>query len=127
MTYQIYFIPKGAPEDSRGHTLFDIEYFLIHGERDKDKWFSDISCLPIVEGIAYFLKDAFADTNFNLEEFIKDANDIQEFRGCLFEYFYNKPKPMEEAHYFHYNVFGKILKEAVNSFAEKYGLYVNID
>ena len=28
MTYQIYYIPKGEQNNSRGYTLFDIEYKL---------------------------------------------------------------------------------------------------
>ena len=29
MTYQIYYIPKGEQNNSRGYTLFDIEYLII--------------------------------------------------------------------------------------------------
>ena len=126
MTYQIYYIPKGMQNNSRGYTLFDIEYYQEQSINSKD-WYSEIDCLPVVEGIAYFLKDAFNDKDFIFEDFVKESDEIQEIRGLLFECYDNKPKSHIDAHHFHYHIFGKVLKEKIDAFCDKYGLHVNID
>ena len=127
MTYQIYYMPKDFTRNSRGYTMFDIEYYKIPSQT-KDKWFSDISCLPCVEGLTHFLKDKFnEDINFDIEEFTKAAIEIQEVRGLLYESFNNTPKENKEANHFHYNVFGETLEKLLNNFADKYGLYINKD
>ena len=126
MVYQIYYIPKGEQNNSRGYTLFDIEYYLEQSDRSKD-WYSEIRCLPIVKGIAYFLKDAFSSKGFMFEAFVKEANEVQEIRGLLYERYGNKPKSHTDAFHFHHHIFGKVLKEMINTFANKYGLFVNVD
>ena len=126
MTYQIYYIPKGEENNSRGYTLFDIEYYKKQSDKTKD-WYSEIHCLPIVEGIAYFLKDTLNSKDFIFEDFVKESDEIQEIRGLLYERYDNKPKPNIDANHFHYHVFGQILKEKIDKFANKYGLFVNTD
>lgn len=126
MTYQIYYIPKGEQNNSRGYTLFDIEYYQEQSDRSKD-WYSEIDCLSVVEGIAYFLKDSFKNKDFIFEDFVKDADEIQEIRGLLYERYNNKPQSLMDARHFHYHIFGKVLKGMVDAFANKYGLFVNID
>lgn len=126
MVYQIYYIPRGEQNNSRGYTLFDIEYYQNQSDITKD-WYSEIHCLPMVEGIARFLKDALNNKDFIFEDFVKDADEIQEIRGLLYERYDNKPKPSIDAHHFHYHIFGKVLKEKIYEFSNKYGLYVNID
>lgn len=126
MTYQIYYIPKGEQNNSRGYILFDIEYYQKKSDISKDLY-SEIKCLPVVEGIAYFIKDSFNNKDFMIEDFVKDADEIQEIRGLLYERYNNKPKSNTDAHHFHYHIFGKALKEIVDKFADKYGLFVNID
>lgn len=126
MTYQIYYIPKGEQNSSRGYTLFDIEYYQEQSDKSNE-WFSEIDCLPVVEGIAYFLKDAFMNENFNFENFVKDADKIQEIRGLLYERYDNSPKPFTGAEHFHHHIFRKVLEEMINEFGNKYGLFVNID
>lgn len=126
MVYQIYYIPKGEQHNSRGYTLFDIDYYQKQSNNSKD-WFSEIDCLPVVEGIAYFLKDALNNKDFIFEDFVKESDEIQEIRGLLYERYDNKPKPQIDAHHFHYRIFGKVLKEKIDAFCKKYGLYVNID
>ena len=103
MTYQIYYIPKGEQNNNRGYTLFDIEYYQKQSDRSKD-WYSEIDCLPVVEGIAYFLKDSFKNKDFIFEDFVKDADEIQEIRGLLYERYNNKPKSHTDAHHFHYHI-----------------------
>lgn len=126
MTYKIYYNPKGEQNNRRGYTLFDIEYYLEQSDKSKD-WYSEIHCLPVVEGISYFLKDAFNNKDFIFEDFVKEADEIQEIRGLLYEYYDNRPKSHTDARNFHYHIFGEVLKEMVNTFANKYGLFVNID
>lgn len=127
MTYQIYYKPENSAENSRGYVMFDIEYYREQSQT-KDKWFSDISCLPCVEGLTHFLKDKFnEDINFDIEEFIKEGTVIQELRGLLYERFNNKPKENKEANHFHYHVFRETLEKLLNNFADKYGLYINKD
>lgn len=71
--------------------MFDIEYYQKQSDRSKD-WYSEIDCLPLVEGIAYFLKDSFKNKDFIFEDFVKDADEIQEIRGLLYERYNNKPQ-----------------------------------
>lgn len=98
-----------------------------HAENSFD-WISEIHCLPIVKGISNFLKDKLSDNDFVFEEFVNDANEIQEIRRMLYESdFDNRPKPQREAYLWHYNIFGKSLEEKINKFAKKYGLLVNRD
>lgn len=123
MTYQLYYIPN-CEKNSSGYTLFDIEYYLKKIE-SSGEWYSEIDCLPVVEGISYFIKEHLNDKDFN--EFIKDATYIQEIRSLLYEQYNNKPKPKSEASNFHYKIFGKILEGMLNDFANKYGLYINRD
>ncbi len=126
MTYQIYYTPKGEENNSRGYTLFDIEYYQKQSDKTKD-WYSEISCLPVVEGIAHFLKDSLSNKDFMFENFVKESYEIQEIRGLLYERYDNRPKPSIDAEHFHYHIFGKVLKEKIYEFSNKYGLYVNID
>lgn len=127
MTYQIYYKPENSAENSRGYVMFDIEYYREQSQT-KDKWFSDISCLPCVEGLTHFLKDKFnEDINFDIEEFTNTAIEIQEVRGLLYERFNNTPKENKEANHFHHHVFGETLEKLLNNFADKYGLYLNKD
>ena len=122
MIYQIYYSPNG--EKNRGYVLFDIEYYLKKLNNSKE-WQSEIHCLPLIKGISYFIKEFIKDKYFN--EFIKDATDIQEIRGLLYEQYNNNPKSKSEASNFHYKIFGKILEGMLNDFANKYGLYINRD
>ena len=129
MTYQIYYRPDNSAENSRGYVMFDIEYYCEQSQT-KDKWFSEIRCLPCVEGNTRFLRDVFEhkiDIDFDFEEFIKEGTEIQELRGLLYEKFNNKPKEYEESREFHYHIFGKVLEKLLNDFANKYKLYINKD
>lgn len=125
MTYQIYYTTK-EEKNSRNYVLFDIEYYLKKID-NSEKWYSEIHCLPLVKGISYFIKERLNNKNFNFDKFIKDATDIQEIRGLLYERYDNKPKSKSETSNFHYKIFGKILEGMLNNFANKYGLYINRD
>lgn len=127
MTYQIYYMPKDMEDNGRGFTMFDIEYYEVQSPHEKDKWYSEIHSSPIVEGIVSFLKDRSQDTSFNWSQFSTDATEIDELRGLLFERYNNLPKNVIESTHFHYHVFGEVIKEKIYHFAEKYGLFVNVD
>lgn len=127
MVYQIYYTPKDSKNNDRGNVMFDIEYYLSKSKVKNDYWFSELSCLPCVKGMVSFLKDKRNDENFNYDEFVELAEEIQEIRGLLYERYNNRPKPYDEANEFYYKVFGKILEEKLEAFANKYNLYINID
>ena len=105
--YQIYYMPKGEQNNSRGYILFDIDYYQKQSNNSKD-WFSEIDCLPVVEGIAYFLKDALNNKDFIFEDFVKESDEIQEIRGLLFERYDNKPKSHINASIFSFRTFPNI-------------------
>lgn len=119
-------MPKGKTNYCKDYTMFDMEYYKVPSKKDGE-WFSDLSSLPVVTGIAYFLRDKLNDKAFNFEEFIKDAEDMSWLRGLLYECYDNKPKTSTEAEHFHYHVFMPVLEEKINAFANKYGLFVNVD
>lgn len=125
MTYQIYY-SDDLVKDTR-KVMFDIEYYLRESERNEEKYFSEIHCVPIVNGLTYFLKDKFKqEEDFDYESFIKDAKEIQEIRGFLFEKCDNKPREHKEAREYH-SKFNKQIYEILSDFALKYNLYINID
>lgn len=126
MTYQICYTPKDSSENKRAVCLFDIEYYRKHSE-DENLWLSEIHCLPIVEGIVRFLKDERERQDFDYETFIKDATEIQEIRGLLYESFNNNPKPNDASIKFHYHVFKKVIEEIFDEFAYKYDFSINRD
>lgn len=126
MVYRINYSPKGETNSNKGHTMFDIEYYEAKDER-KGEWFSELHTLPIVTGIAQFIKDSLADKDFDFDGFVKDAEEIANLRGFLFEHYDNKPRELSVSYIFHYGVFGPVLLEKINAFAEKYKLLVNSD
>lgn len=127
MVYQIYYTPKGTKEDIR-YVIFDIEYYLSKDDiNEKNNWFSEIHCLLCIGGITKFLKDKLNDKDFNCDEFVTLGEEIEEIRGLLYERYDNKPKKYSAAKDFHYKVFGKVLEEKIEAFANKYGLYINRD
>lgn len=136
MTYQIYYDPKDAPKGDRGWCMFDIEYYMKNSGYGKDKdgnvvestkWYSELHCLPCVEGIARFLKDKLSEEGFDIETFITDAEVIQEIRGLLYERYHNQPKERDEASEFHYHIFRKTIEDLFDLFCKRYNLYLNID
>lgn len=119
-------MPKGEANYCKDYTMFDIEYYEIPSGEDGE-WLSDLHSLPIVTGIACFLRDNLNDKDFNFEEFVKDAEDISWLRGLLYECYDNKPKTSTEAEHFHYHVFRPVLEEKIKAFAKKYGLFIDVD
>ena len=127
MVYQICYTPKDAKPGSRGVCMFDIEYHMKQSEKDKEKWYSELHCLPCVDGLCYFINDKAKDKDFNIDQFVKDATEIQEIRGFLYERNDNRPKEYEEANEFHYHKFRKAFEDILNNFKYKYDLWINVD
>lgn len=130
MIYYLKYTPKGQ-QNSKGVVVFDIEYYKERSDKDEDLWNSEISCLPCVDGLTIFLKDKFNEPEFDVKQFIKDATEIQEVRGLLYENNWegqsNRPKPAEDANNFHYNIFGKVIENLFEEFTKKYGMWISRD
>jgi hypothetical protein len=122
MVYQIYYGDKRP-----GETLFDIEYFLTVDESKKDtdeKWYVELHCRPIVSEsvnfIRYILRPELVD------DFIKDCAELEDLRGWIWEQHRNWLRTMDAAQK-DYAEWGKYIREKVDTFCNKYGLYLNID
>lgn len=126
MTYRIFYMPKGEANCCKEYTMFDMEYYRVPSGKD-GKWFSDLRNIPVVTGIAYFLRDNLNDKDFNFEEFVKDAEDILQLHRLLYECYDNKPKTSTESEDFHYHVFRPVLVKKIKAFAKKYGLFIDVD
>ena len=130
MTYYLGYTSKDK-QNTRGFVMFDIEYYQKQSEKNKEEWYSEISCLPCVDGLTWFLKDKFNEPGFDYEQFIKDAYEIQEVRGLLHEHKWegqdNRPKTPKESDNFHYHIFGKVIEKLFDGFAKKYGLWIGRD
>lgn len=130
MVYYLGYTPKDK-QNTRGFVMFDIEYYQKQSEKNKEEWYSEISCLPCVDGLTWFLKDKFNEPGFDYEQFIKDAYEIQEVRGLLYEHKWegqdNRPKSPKESDNFHYHIFGKVIEKMFDDFAKKYGLWIDKD
>lgn len=126
MVYQIIYTEKDKP-NSRGVCMFDIEYFQkkCDGGVNKGKWYSEIHCLPCIDGLTYFLKDNIND--IDIDEFVNDATEIQEIRGLLYERHDNRPREHEYADEFHYHTFRNEIEEMFDKFNKKYGTWLNVD
>lgn len=120
-------------QDNTDVILFDIEYYLKEGENTNANqwnnrlWFSEIKPVSVIGGITRFLKEKFQEPNFDSEDFIKDAHQIEELRCLLYETYDNKPKSHEDSEQSHYNVFMPKLKQILEGFCNKWGFYLNID
>lgn len=130
MTYYLGYTPRDK-QNTRGFVMFDIEYYKKQDKKNKEEWYSEISCLPCVDGITMFLKDKFNEPGFDYEQFIKDAYEIQEVRGLLYEHRWdgqnNYPKSSKDADNFHYHIFRKVIEKLFDDFTKKYGMWINID
>ena len=122
MTYQICYSPSG--EKNRCYILFDIEYYLKKWN-SPEGWYSEIDCLPVVEGISYFIKEHLNDKDFNFDEFIEDATYIQEIRGLLPKIFGDGSKQKTSIYIFLHREFEKRLEEMLCYFCDKYNLYIS--
>lgn len=120
----IYFINYNSLSDKRTCCMFDIEFYL---KRDDDTklWESELHSLPIVEGLVKFINEN--KDKIDIDEFIKDATEIQELRGCLHEKHDNQLEEYDVAMKRHYNEFFHEFDEKIKKFVNKYGLDLNID
>jgi hypothetical protein len=119
MTFEI-----GFGDSYPTKALFDIEYYQSHF--DKTTWNSEISVLPCVEGITKFL-ESVKNVDFDYNQFIDDAKEIQELRGWLYEKDGNRPCFLEDNDKLHYGPRLTHIRNVITEFADKYGLYVDED
>ena len=130
MTYYLGYTPRDK-QNARGFVMFDIEYYKKQNEKNKEEWYSEISCLPCVDGITMFLKDKFNEPGFDYKQFIMDASVIQEVRGLLYEHRWNGqnnyPKSYKDAYNFHYHIFSKVIEKLFDDFTKKYGMWIDRD
>lgn len=120
MVFEIYWGEDFSKH--RGWTMFDIEYYQEESKRVPGKYHSDIHVRPCVEGLFRFFDSIKDNENFNKEEFIKDANEIQTLRGWLFEVASYTIKDKS-----HYGEKYKYIRNKIYNFVNKYNLYLNID
>jgi len=107
--------------DRCGHVMFEIEYYKKMSEYKKGEFHSEVHVSTFANGILRFYESKKDDKNFNLNEFINDTYNIEELRMWLYEVEGNKN--VED----HYGSRWTYIKNTVYDFADKYGLYVNID
>jgi hypothetical protein len=118
MTLQVYWGTDFTKH--RGYVLFDIEYYKTKSDYTNE-WYSEIKVLPCVEGITRYVYSRKDDKTFDVEEFIKDAEEIEELRRWLWEIEGNRDVTQ------HHKSRYKYIETMLTNFSEKYKLYVNRD
>lgn len=119
----IYYI-KYKTEGNR-YTMFDINCFE-ECDYSSGLWNVECDSTLIVKGLTFFLKDHFNKDNFDFLSFIKEATELQEIRGFLWEMHSNKPTTLEKCDKF-YKSFSKEIEEKIKNFVKKYGLILETD
>ena len=128
MVFQIYFGERGMEYN----VLFDIEVYLKKEERLGGEWQSEIHSSAFGSAFAnYFFSvniQELIDKGSYISDMVKDAKELEELRGWLYERadFSNKPINMTLASERHKKVVAYV-KEKVYAFADKYNLNVNED
>lgn len=122
MIYAIEYI-----KNDRRYSMIAIEIYLKKIDNDKDQfWHTEVCSNIITEGLVYFIKDKINQDNFDYKQFIKDIDDLKYFRTELNIRYDNSPKNKNDASNAEI-IFGRILKEKINNFVNKYDLTINID
>lgn len=122
MVYQIYYGDKRP-----GEALFDIEYYLTLDESKKDtdeRWYVELHSSSLISGAVHFICDVLKPEL--REEFIKDCDELEELRGWIWERHRNWLRTLDTAQK-DYTEWGKYIKERIDTFCNKYGLYLNVD
>lgn len=101
------------------YTLFDIEVWQDVG---KTSSYTEMKVHTFVEGISRYLIARKNDKTFNIEDFIKDANEVEDLRRWLWEIAFYKIK----GHNAHQEKV-KHIKDGLKSFCLKYDCYLNED
>lgn len=120
MVFQI----RWTEDYTKGHyALFDVEIWETKGVTNK--WYTELRAHSLVEGITRYLMAQNDNVNFNVEEFIKDAYEIEELRGWIWEVaFYTiKENNTQDAH----KQKCDYVRNKMKAFCEKYGCYLNED
>lgn len=122
MIYAIEYI-----KNDRRYSMIDIEIYLKKFDNDKDQiWYTEVLSSITTEGLVHFIKDKINQDNFDYEQFIKDIDELKYFRTELYIKYDNSLKNKNDASNAEI-IFGRILKEKINNFVNKYDLTINID
>ena len=121
MVYQIYYGNRDI--------MFDIEYYQTKSEHERTKglWCSEIKVLPCVEGLTRFLESKRNDDNFDYDQFIREAREIQELRGWLYERSGNKYCELDVNNFLHYHTRKDHIETVINDFVNLYNLNLSVD
>ena len=122
MVYQIYY-----GDNHHRQTLFDIEYYIKENEYAKDpekKWVVELHCTPLLSESVNFVRNILRPAL--VEDFIKDCAELEDLRGWIWEQHRNWSRTMKEASNDE-REWGTYIREKIDSFCDKYGLYLNID
>lgn len=106
------------------YTLFDVEVWRDKQEKT-NKWYTELRAYSFVEGVARYLMAQNDNVNFDVEEFIKDASEIEELRRWIWEVaFYTfKENDFQDAH----KQKCDYVRNKMKAFCEKYECYLNED
>ena len=102
------------------YTLFDVEVWRDTGSNEKK--YTELKSHTCVEGIARYLMSRKDDPTFNVDEFINDAEAIEELRRWVWEIAFYQIK-CDNAH----REKVKRIKESMKEFCDKYECYLNED
>jgi hypothetical protein len=102
------------------YTLFDVEVWRDMGSNGK--MYTEVKSHTFVEGIARYLMSRKDDSKFNVDEFINDAEAIEELRRWVWEIAFYQIKG-DNAH----QEKVKYVKNTMKAFCEKYECYLNED
>ena len=119
MVYQIYY-----GDERPRKVLFDIEYYLIQSDTDKNKWMVELHSTPVLSDSVRFVRDILRPEL--VDDFIKDCAELEDLRGWIWERHMNLPRSMEDASESK-KKWGKYIEGRIKYFCEKYGLHLNID
>lgn len=111
--------------------LFDIEWYLTFNKSSKDicdYWYSEISPNTCINGVSEYLKDNINNEDFNLDEFVKDSEVIEDLRAWLHEQHNNRHiEKYNLASERHYKEFMPELKTIIENYSNKYGFIIHTD
>lgn len=107
------------------YVLYDIEIWLNHVRTDgtNDDWQTDLIHSCMSNNIAQYIFDNIHNQN-TLDEFKKDAHEIDELRGYLFEHHRNYYYPYKEAKDKFENEFIPEIEKIIYGFAKKWNFIV---
>lgn len=111
--------------NSKRYEMFDIECYPTSFNEKSKEYICELDTVIIPIGYNYFLEDNISKDDFDIEEFTKDATELNELRGLLYE-LDNHPRSIDEIKIF-YNEFEKTINHIIKRFVNKYNLILELD